>query len=258
MASSPTTMSRTASTSRSGITSGITHQPSIRTRRTISSVFKPVLLLPDPSVPSIRPSYLLGHRSTPHARSLSDRGRGLRSAGCKGAGCRPGLRPGTRRAAGGWTRLALAARPVRGLRRMSIALRILPSPYPLQHWPVLGGSASAFEADDGRLPAGRYDTDPISRRERGRRKSLRATTLARDGGSGGNGIGNANWLSRYVRCRRHHLFGCQGAVRRARAMAGGIRSCARMRVAGRSRLRHNQHSFVARGLRVFVVVGPRP
>ena len=70
-------------------------------------------------------------------------------------------------------------------------------------------------------PAGRYDTDPITRRERGRRKDLRATTLARDGGSGGNGIGNANWLSRYVRCRRHHLFGCQGAFRRARAMAGG-------------------------------------
>ena len=129
--------------------------------------------------------------------------------------------PGPVELPGGWTRLALAARPVRGLRRMSIALRILPSPYPLQHWPVLGGSASTFEADDGRLPAGRYDTDPITRRERGRRKSLRATTLARDGGSGGNGIGNANWLSRYVRCRRHHLFSCQGAFRRARAMAGG-------------------------------------
>ena len=129
--------------------------------------------------------------------------------------------PGPVELPGGWTRLALAARPVRGLRRMSIALRILPSPYPLQHWPVLGGSASPFEADDGLLPAGRYDTDPITRRERGRRKSLRAATLARDGGSGGNGIGNANWLSRYVRCRRHHLFGCQGAFRRARAMAGG-------------------------------------
>ena len=79
------------------------------------------------------------------------------------------------------------------------------------------------------MPAGRYDTDPISRRERGPEENLRATTLARDGGSGGNGIGNANWLSRYVRCGRHHLFGCKGAVRRARAMAGGSglpRECA--------------------------------
>ena len=142
---------------------------------------------------------------------------------------------------------------------MSIALRILPSPYPLQHWPVLGGSASSFEADDGRLPAGRYDTDPISRRERGRRKSLRATTLARDGGSGGNGIGNANWLSRYVRCRRHHLFGCQGAVRRARAMAGGIRI---LRVYARCRTLATASqvstSSVGRGIRVFAVVSPWP
>ena len=152
----------------------------------------------------------------------------------------------------------LTARPVRGLWRMSIALRILPSPYPLQHWPVLGGSASPFEADDGLLPAGRYDTDPISRRERGRRKSLRATTLARDGGSGGNGIGNANWLSRHVRCRRHRLFSCQGAVQRARAMAGGIRSCACMR--GRTLATASQVSTspVARGLRVFAVVSPWP
>ena len=165
--------------------------------------------------------------------------------------------PGPVELPGGWTRLALAARPVRGLRRMSIALRILPSPYPLQHWPVLGGSASPFEADDGLLPAGRYDTDPITRRERGHiERSLRATTLVRDGGSGGNGIGNANWLSRYVRCRRHHLFGCQGAFRRARAMAGGIRSSPRVYVGGRTLATASQSALI-RSVRSSVYL-PRP
>ena len=130
--------------------------------------------------------------------------------------------PGPVELPGGWTRLALAARPVRGLRRMSIALRILPSPYPLQHWPVLGGSASLFEADDGLLPAGRYDTDPITRRERGHiERTFALQHWPETEGAGVMASGNANWLSRYVRCRRHHLFSCQGAFRRARAMAGG-------------------------------------
>ena len=158
----------------------------------------------------------------------------FRARGTEGLDAARVFAPGTRRAAGGWTRLALAARPVRGLWRTSIALRILPSPYPLQHGPFSEGALALSRPTTGLpgladRPVGRYDTDPISRRERGRRKSLRATTLARDGGSGGNGIGNANWLSRYVRCRRHHLFSCQGAVRRARAMAGGSGSSACMR-----------------------------
>ena len=166
--------------------------------------------------------------------------------------------PGPVELPGGWTRLALAARPVRGLRRMSIALRILPSPYPLQHWPVLGGSASTFEADDGLLPAGRYDTDPISRRERGhieRTFALQHWPETEGAGVMASGMPTGCPVMCGVGGTTYSVVKVRSGGLAPWPVGPVLRVYAR---AGRSRLRHNQHSSVACGLRVFVVVGPRP